>query len=75
MAPLTKCGAGIHWGQGPILFAPLNITSSPRKRESIGLTIGPRFPAFAEDKFRGGDDPDSHFFEWAVGHIHSERQA
>ncbi len=33
--------------------------SFPRKRESIGLTMGPRF--------RGDDDADFHFHRWAEG--------
>ena len=40
-------------------FALSKITSFPRKRESIGLTMGPRF--------RGDDNADFHSYGWAAG--------
>ena len=40
-------------------FALSKITSFPRKRESTGLAMGPRF--------RGDDDADFHSFGWAAG--------
>jgi hypothetical protein len=51
------CGGRTFWPP-PVVPALLKVTSFPRKRESIGPTMGPRF--------RGDDDADLHFLGWAA---------
>jgi hypothetical protein len=56
----AKQGIRISSSELQILcFALLKIASFPRKRESIGLTMGPRF--------RGDDNADFDFLGWAAG--------
>ena len=61
----VRAGRGISlWefptrGEIPRPSRLLKVTSFPRKRESIGVTVGPRL--------RWGDESDFHHLGWATG--------